>query len=66
MMLPEADHLSDEATQFFIAVLRSKSKLTCFLDAERPGWTTLSNTEESDAAGTREPSTPDDNEPRGG
>jgi hypothetical protein len=65
MTLPEADHLSGEATQFFVAVLCSKSNLTCFFDTERSGWTTSSDTEKSDAASIRVPSSPDDDEPQG-
>ena len=66
MTLPEADHLSSEATQFFVAILCSKSNSTCFFDAERAGWITSSDTEKSDAASTRVPRTPEDGEPRGG
>ena len=66
MTLPEADHLFGEATQFFVAIMRSKSNSTCFFDAERAGRITSSDTEESDAASTRVPSTPEDDEPRGG
>jgi hypothetical protein len=57
MTTSEADHLiSNEATQFLVAVWCSKSNSAYFFDAEQPGLTTSSKIEESDTASIRVPS----------